>query len=401
MSQGVFAGLDPATGRNNCVYNNNTFGTASGFSVAALSSQAISDISQTTTTQTLEAVRERRIQETERCPVGFVRENGECVRVRRAEPRPAPRQNIAVVKAPPAEPLAISPISPAVWFHTFGDYERRTNLSPQAQDNFGNTVNLTSRTLSAGVLGGTDLTFRGLTSSADALVLGVMGGYTTSEIQFGGTPNTNVKAQLEGPSAGVYATYFNGGFSTDASFKADFFHLNEDFSEVFPPSVNNGTTLTATVNGSAVVQSTNLITAANINYKFFFNDYWIEPTVGFRYTTVSYSNDAQLLGLTDGHFYRVQGGARFGTSFLWNSIRVTPTVTGLLYSDLDIQGLVLQDTFFTPTLLPSDEGKLRAQGILAVNFDLGLGLSSFVQAEFRGGQDLFGATGKLGVRYQF
>jgi len=322
--------------------------------------------------------------------------------VRTTQTRPAaPRQNINVVKAaPPPEAAIISPVLAAVWSQAFGDYERRTNLSPQAQDTTGNTINLSSRTLTGGVLWGTDLTFRGVTSPVDALVVGLMGAYTTSEIQFSGSPNSNVKARLEGPSAGVYATYFNGGFSTDFSFKADFLHLNESFSE-FLPAIPPANTLSVNLNGNASVQSTNLITAGNINYKFAFNDFWVEPTVGFRYTDVSYSSDAQALGLADGHFYRVQGGARVGTSFLWNSIRVTPIVTGLLYSDVGITGLVLQDNFFTPTLLPSDEGKVRAQGILAMNFDLGLGLSSFAQAEIRGGQDLFGATGKVGVRYQW
>jgi len=317
LSQGDLPPVDAA--RNVCNFQNNGFGQASGFSVAALSSQAISDISQTTTTQTMEAVRERRIQETERCPAGYIRENGVCQPVRTTQTRQAaPRQNIAVVKAaPPPEAAIISPVLTAVWSQAFGDYERRTNLSPQAQDTTGNAINLSSRTLTGGVLGGTDLTFRGITSSVDAFVVGLMGGYTTSEIQFSGSPNSNVKAQLEGPSAGVYATYFNGGFSTDFSFKGDFLHLNESFSE-FLPAIPPANILSVNLNGNASVQSTDLITAGNINYKFAFNDFWVEPTVGFRYTNVSYSSDAQALGLTDGHFYRVQGGARVGTSFLWN-----------------------------------------------------------------------------------
>ena len=36
-----------------------------------------------------------------------------------------------------------------------------------------------------------------------------------------------------------------------------------------------------------------------------------------------------------------------------------------------------------------------------MNFDFGQGISSFIQGEVRGGQGLFGAGGKAGVRVQW
>jgi hypothetical protein len=36
-----------------------------------------------------------------------------------------------------------------------------------------------------------------------------------------------------------------------------------------------------------------------------------------------------------------------------------------------------------------------------VNFDFGNGITTFVQAEIRGGQSLFGAGGKAGLRVQW
>jgi hypothetical protein len=78
---------------------------------------------------------------------------------------------------------------------------------------------------------------------------------------------------------------------------------------------------------------------------------------------------------------------------------VTTVLTGLLYENVTVTGGALQnDTFGTGPLIISDEGKLRLQGIFALNFNYGNGLTSFVQADIRGGEDLFGAGGKAGVR---
>ena len=53
----------------------------------------------------------------------------------------------------------------------------------------------------------------------------------------------------------------------------------------------------------------------------------------------------------------------------------------------------------TPVLgPPTDEGKLRALGQLRAQVTTTQGVSYYGQAEVRGGEDYFGATGKVGVR---
>jgi hypothetical protein len=75
------------------------------------------------------------------------------------------------------------------------------------------------------------------------------------------------------------------------------------------------------------------------------------------------------------------------------------TVTGLLYSDVSVNGLVIDTGGFAgSTVLPSDEGKLRAMGILAMNYDNGAGVVWYGQGDVRGGDDYFGVGGRLGVR---
>jgi hypothetical protein len=219
-------------------------------------------------------------------------------------------------------------------------------------------------------------------------------GYLSSDVRF---INSNTTAHVFGPSIGAYGTYANGGFSTDLMFKTEFLSLNESFSETLgstPPVLNAG---------SATVDMTNYIVANNFNYRFQMGGgNWIEPTVGARFTQTDYGSGAAALGFADGHIVRVQGGARFGSEYEWNGIHVTPILTGLAYSDVDITGgAIASGGFLNPTVFQTDQGKLRGQGIFALNFDLKNGYTTFAQADVRGGQDYFGYSGKLGVRYQW
>ena len=142
----------------------------------------------------------------------------------------------------------------------------------------------------------------------------------------------------------------------------------------------------------------------NIQQKIFLsNATWIEPTAGLKYYIADYDSDAVALGLADGHVLRLQAGARLGTQFFWNNVVVTPVLTGLVYGDATVSGLAVTDAAFVGTAggiaSAATEGKVRGQGIGAVKFDYGNGLSSFVQADIRGGSDYFGYGGRAGVRF--
>ena len=81
---------------------------------------------------------------------------------------------------------------------------------------------------------------------------------------------------------------------------------------------------------------------------------------------------------------------------------MTSTVTGLAYDNVSVSGGFIQNVAFgNQAELLNDQGKLRGEGILALNFDYGNGLSTFVQGDVRGGEGLFGAGGKGGFRYQW
>ena len=422
-----------------------TNGGTGAFSTAALSSQALGDIQQSVTAQTttaaLDAISARRKEEVERCPVGFERStDGTCRRTVVAEPAPrvSSSRTAARRKAPaPMMPVKAPPVVVdqgwrwGAWAHGFGYYERRTDSGtgiisgivgggingPQTL-----AVDLTQTARTGGGIGGVDVTLRNLFGSNDGLIVGMLVGYTSTDISLSGTstptapindPTVGVGSstghiRVSGPTVGGYATYFNGPFSVDTTLKADFLSINESFSENMAFNANgiNGANQVL-LSGSGSTNVTNFVAAQNFQYRFPISaTLWVEPTVGYRYTNSNYDSGAAALGLQDGYDWRVQGGARFGIESFWNAVHVTTTITGLAYSDVSIVGGPIVGgatgaSFAGGTVLPSDQGKVRGDGIFTANFDYGQGLSSFVQAEVYGGQGLFGAGGRIGARMQF
>lgn len=430
-----------------------TNGTTGAVSAAALSSQALGDIQQSvtqqTTTATLDAISARRKEEAERCPEGFERSNDPertCRRIAVSQPaprvstprpspsRPAQKPVLMPVKAPPV--IAIDPgYRYGVWAHGFGDYERRndsvaTALSRNLVAGGGGlgggagttaqsmAVDLTQKATTWGVIGGGDVTFRNLLAGNDGLIVGILAGYVSTDISLSattrptapitdatvGTGTSSGKIRVSGPSVGGYYTYFNGPFSTDTTLKADFLSISESFTEVLAFN-GNGVGGNSLITGAGSANVTNFVAASNYQYRFPVSAaVWVEPTVGYRYTNSNYDAGATALGLQDGYDWRVQGGARLGFESFWNTVHITTTITGLAYSDVKIVGGPITSGAggaFSGTTIPSDEGKVRGEGIFLSSFDFGRGFSTFVQAEVRGGSGLLGAGGRVGARLDF
>jgi hypothetical protein len=461
----------PATfGSPNPVFLSNgscTNGSDGAFSGAALASQALSELSQTTTqTNTKEigkAIVERREQERERMrrPVRPARE------VPREKPEPTAVERKKPTAVERKEPLLPLPIEPAVrfgtWTQVFGDYQKRDAAGPGIlnccfvnQIPFGGNqpnlaLNIDSRTSTVGFVAGADLTTQGLFSG---FIAGVTAGYTSSEMKLNtsaslspvqsagffanngtlasvGTGVSHLRATVSGPTVGAYATYFSEGFSTDVTAKFDFLTVNETFNDLLATTggPGGGSAFSPVAppfiafSGAGSVNLLNSTVVGNLNYRFdLYPNFWMEPTVGFAYTNSSYGSGADRLGLANGNLVRLQGGARFGTSILLsNGVLMTPTVTGLAYNDVVVQGGVLpvfafQASGVTPggalgsvnpllqgnsLLAQSDQYFMRGEGIFALNFDFGYGMSSFVLGDVYGGAHLFGAGGRAGIRYQW
>jgi hypothetical protein len=399
-----------------------TNGGVGAFSNAALASQALSDVTQASSAQSTDIAVQavsarRRIEEVqEQAPPPATRER----KLPPREPRRMPtKPEPSIYKAP----IAPVPYEPrwGVWAEGFGEYDRLTG-DGVATAPIGNIAiigsfnqSFTTKATTGGFVAGADRTYRNFGAGGGTLIAGILTGYLWSNLSSStisspatagtgiGTGFGTVSGHLSGPSLGAYATYFLNGFSTDLTLKVDFLHVKETFTDSlsFGGSNQNFTSFFA---GEG---STNLINYGivwNIQQKIFLsNAMWIEPTVGIKYYIADYDSDAAALGLADGHVLRLQGGARLGTQFLWNNVVVTPVLTGLVYGDPIVSGLAITDAAFLGAAggvaSAATEGKVRGQGIGAVKFDYGNGLSSFVQADVRGGSDYFGYGGRAGVRF--
>jgi hypothetical protein len=290
-----------------------------------------------------------------------------------ADPKSPRAANPLYMKAPPAPPPAPN-YGLAVWAQGYGDFEQRWG-SVGGLD-FGRIAR------TGGVVGGIDKTFTNVFATFDALVIGVLGGDVTSGIN----NNDGSSSRLNGPSVGAYVIWVNGGFSIDSTFKADLLDLDQTTAGIVTP-----------------LGLTNYVSALNLYQKYDFKTWWIEPTVGVSDTRTTWNSAGQALGISDGNSFRVQGGARIGTQFLWDKVPVDATLTGLLYDDVSITGGTVA-TVVGGTLVPTGEGLVFGQGIGRLAFDWSSavkGLSTYVEGEVRGSSGVFGAGGRLGARYQW
>ena len=438
---------------------------AGAFSGAALDSQAIGDLAGSSTlTETVTAGQaiEERQHAPLACQPGEVLVDGIC------RPRPAlvlefappPAADPTAPAADPATPAADPATPPTValptrkavyqapppiydqsfrigfWAQGFGDYEHRTG----SQSNLFNcctgvinqpiipvTLDASSTTSSGGVVGGVDFTKRGLSGPQDGLVAGLLGGYIWNNITintsaFSSDPtkvangSNRTTAQINGPSLGLYATYFNGPFSNDFLIKNDFLSLDESWSGILgfgtcnaiicngaPTNFSAGTAYANPNFGSGSTNLNQLTIYDNVNYRIpLYERIAIEPTAGLLYVNSSYSSSAAALGLSDGYIFRIQGGAKLRVDLMLGDTRLTTLLTGLVFDDVVVHGNNIQAGSFGPSgNILSDQGKVEGEGIASLNFDFGHGLSASVQGDVYGGQNIFGAGGKATIRMQW
>ena len=420
-----------------------TNGVTGAFSNAALASQALSDVTQASSDQStntaVEAISARRRieQVQEEAPPSAPRER----KLPPREPSRTPEKTEQLIYKAPAAPVIYEP-QWGVWAEGFGDYDRLTGVGSTlmgvsiggagggpgfcgvgcTNTNVPVSLSFTTKATTGGFVAGVDRTYRNFGPWGGTLIAGILTGYMSSNLSSSATSSTGgitnvggtpvgggfgtLSGRLSGPSVGAYATYFRNGFSTDLTLKVDFLHLNETFADnlTFFGQVNTSNPAFVAFQGAGSTNLTNYGIVWNVQQKIFLsNASWIEPTAGLKYYIADYDSSAAQLGLAEGHLLRMQAGARLGTQFLWNNVVVTPILTGLVYGDPIVSGFAVTDAVFLGTgagvASTATQGKVRGQGIGAVKFDFGNGLSSFVQADIRGGNDYYGYGGRAGVRF--
>ena len=303
-----------------------------------------------------------------------------------------------------------------IWAEGYYDHEKRDNLAPGQVNNQNRTAT------SGGIISGFDVSNYQLGGTPSGFQIGAFSGYNSTRAKFSdvtltGTGNDGSSTQrttfgeqrqeMDGTFVGIYGSAVHGAFSADVAFKVDIFDVERRFQkrEVFDDGCGTGAVVTNT-NFSGTTSMTNYVVASNANYRIPMTmGTYVEPTVGIRYSHTDFGGNAGALGFRDGDSFRVQGGLRVGTRFttpdgwIWNS-----SLTGLLYSDVSINGYTITTT--TPGLPPPisariDEGKLRVMGVLENRVNVGYGYTLYNDLEVRAGDEYFGFGTRAGIRYQW
>lgn len=293
---------------------------------------------------------------------------------------------IAPNLVPAAVPVDTS-VRPAVWARAFGDLERRSGSTSFSFG--GSTFNrdLGYTQSSGGLLGGTDVVFSGITKPDDGLIVGVLGGYTISTVRLNQAAG---RQDYDGGTVGTYATYINGPAFVDAMFKVDLLGL-----DIIAPGLRQATGL----------QNYNFIT--NVGYRFpLANGFYVEPTAGLEYVNTQFNRQAGLtvnsVPLQNGDALRGRVGARMGTEIIVGDLRWEPSITTYVYSVLTESRTLGAFNGISSVTGLRDEGKVRGEVQASLNvFNLKTGLSGFIRADYRVGEDLVAGGGRVGVRYQW
>lgn len=304
----------------------------------------------------------------------------------------APMGYASLISKDPISQNVVQPTAPvdnsvkvATWARATGDLERRTGTSNYtfAGSVFSRDLGYTQGT--GALLGGVDAVISGLTKADDGLILGVLGGYTTAEVNL----NNNAGRQdYNGGTVGTYATYLNGPWFVDALFKVDLLGL-----DIIAPGIRQKTGLT------------NYSFATNVGYRIpLDHGVYIEPTAGLDYVDTQFSRHTTLTAATvplnNGDALRGRIGTRIGSEVIIDNVRFEPSITTYVYTVLTESNPSGVFNGVTSVTGIRDQGKPRGEVQAALNvFDLKSGISGFVRADMRVGSDLLAGGGRVGVRY--
>ena len=172
--------------------------------------------------------------------------------------------------------------------------------------------------------------------------------------------------------------------------KFDFLQMTQDFGGVAP---------------DASVSVLNSGVSGNVQYKFSgTHSEFIEPTMGFTLTHVSFGSGGTALNLEDGYTVRLQAGARVSKTWdFGQGVSVDANLKALVYGDAVGQGTVassLSGGTVLP-LAPTDAGLIRGELDPELCFNLPNDYSVTVSGQARFGEAVAGGSVGVNLRKQW
>ncbi|QIG47331.1 autotransporter outer membrane beta-barrel domain-containing protein [Nordella sp. HKS 07] len=279
----------------------------------------------------------------------------------------------------PVAPAAAGRVGPGFWFKAVGGYLDRDG----EEDGF----TLDRKQTVFGGLAGFDIAVDGI---GDAMLLGLFGGYVTSDLKFS---ETNTKWTYEGPTLGVYATYVAGAFYADAVVKADFLDVDIDPEDLAPAA------------DDAETDAFNLGGQIDLGYRLGLDHgLFAEPQaslalihteiddVGVFGGAVSFDDETSLRGRL---------GLRLGHELIaGNAVIYSSDVTASVWQDFSGDNdATITAPLFPTTGVADDPG--QTIGDVSVGFSVIApdGLSGFLRGHYQFAEDLDAVTGHAGLRY--
>ena len=200
---------------------------------------------------------------------------------------------------------------PGVWANAVGTFAHRNDTQSFSLLNLNNTYNANYQQNTGGFFGGFDGTQRGMFQANDALAIGVIGGYVTSNQTFDGQ---GARASYEGGSIGATATYYTHNFFLDGTFKTDV--LQARFNGVGLAG-GDATPRTSVVSYGGVIDG---------GYRFAFaasgfDHLFAEPIVSLAYVSSDFGSIAAAgsrLTFSGNDSLRGRFGGRLGSTFIAN-----------------------------------------------------------------------------------
>jgi hypothetical protein len=243
-----------------------------------------------------------------------------------------------------------------------------------------------------GLVGGVDGGRESVFNRYDTVVVGLMGGYLNSTLDFKKSPSSFA---FNGGTAGASISYINGGWFADAMFKADLLSLKLRFPALGVFGVPDMS-----------VGVTNLGGMANFGFRGDSGPWYVEPIVTIDYVRTkvgSYSVPGMAANFGDGESLRIGSGARFGVIWVTTAkYEVDSSVSLKVWDELTAtQNVTLVTTGPDVTL---NDRSPRVFGDISSQINItnkSSGWSAFMNGATKFGSNFTTVTGKGGVRYQF
>jgi outer membrane autotransporter protein len=280
-----------------------------------------------------------------------------------------------------------NPLGPGVWVRTFGDFTQTDAQVITHQFSATRIFDVGYDQRSVGVEAGFD--FPVAMSDQTVVLLGVTAGYVGSKVDFNDDRND---ATLIGPNVGAYATLLHGGLFVDLLFKADLLEMR----------------YTNAVLGRHTADVNTWGGHLDIGYRFAGASGWfMEPLGTLTYVKNDFTDlvvPGSLVRFDDNDSFMGRLGLRVGQTLHYGSYNLEPSITISVWHEMssdNTAALTSSGTTFVFTDRTMD--KTYAEVSTQLNlFNLNNKVTGFAKADMRyGTDDLFGVTGKLGVRYSW